>query len=149
MRFYFFTIKDHINEIILSNISVILVKVPLAILWGMINYFIGDNHTTVGALIVLILIDFITALIAKYKIGEKIESRKALKTATKLTVYALFVSGAHLTEKIVLGSTFIDEVVISFLALTELISIIENIGLMGYVVPKKLLNQIKNLRDSK
>jgi phage-related holin len=95
----------------------------------------------------LIIIDLVTALAAEYKVGHAIESRKALKTVTKIVIYGLMVAGAHLTEEILPGTTFLDSAAISFLALTELISILENIGKAGYAIPKKLLNQLETLRE--
>lgn len=124
------------------------IKAIIAIGVISIDFLIGrENHTSMTMLIVLIAFDMVTAIIAEYKCGRPIESRKALKTATKIVVYGLMVSAAHLTEQIVPGTTFIDSAVISFLAVTELISILENAGKSGYAIPKKLLNRLDDLRD--
>lgn len=112
------------------------------------DYLVGaDNHSTMGMLAVLIGFDLCTAVMAAHKTGLVIESRKMLKTTVKLLVYAMMVSGAHLTESIVPGATFLDTTAISFLAITELISILENIGKMGYAIPNKLLNKLSEIRD--
>lgn len=142
------TIKAHVGEIGAKAVTGTWLKVPLAIAAGVVEYLIGaDNKASMAALLVLIGFDLATAIMAKFKIGEEIESRKILKTATKTVAYALMASGAHLAEKIVPGPTFLDSAVISFLALTELISIIENVGKMGYAIPQKLLNKIVEIRD--
>ena len=44
---------------------------------------------------------------------------------------------------------YLDDTIIAFLTLTELISIIENTGKMGYAIPKKLLLKLKSIRDEK
>lgn len=123
------------------------VKAICACLLVISDYLTGiDNRNNMKILITLIVIDMITAIISEMKLGHKIESRKALKTATKIVVYGLMVSGAHLTENAIPGTTFIDNAAISFLAVTELISILENIGKAGYAIPKKLLCKLHNIR---
>lgn len=142
------TARSHVAEICIGVISATWYKAPFALIAGLAGFMVGsDNKASMAALLVLIFIDLITAIGARFKIGEAIESRKILKTATKVVVYGLMVSGAHLTENIVPAATFIDTAAISFLAITELVSIIENAGKMGYAIPQKLLNKLVELRD--
>ena len=143
-----YTVKTQILEIISKACTACWLKIPTAAILGVATYLFGvENHASLVMLLVLITFDMITAIMSEWKQGHAIESRKALKTATKTFVYGLFASGGHLTEQIVPGATFIDNAVISFLALTELISIMENIGKMGYAIPKKLLNKLEDLRE--
>lgn len=116
----------------------------------MFSFLFGaDNHTILLALLTLIMIDFSTGLLASYQTGQPITSNRALKTAVKITAYGLLASAAHLTETIMPAETMIDSLVISFLAVTELISILENTGKMGYAIPKKLLNRLEEIRGEK
>lgn len=113
-------------------------------------YLVGaDQLSAINMLLLLIVIDFITGLSSSKVKGEVITSKKASRTAIKFVVYLMLVSSAHLAEVILPGDSFFETVVISFLALTEFISILENIGKMGYAVPLKLLNKLQELRDSK
>ena len=142
------SIKTQAAEAFISAHSLFGLKIMFAGLITAGNYLIGaDNQATMGMLVVLIAFDLISAVMAAHKTGLAIESRKMLKTTVKLIVYALMVSGAHLTESIVPGITFLDTAAISFLAITELISIIENVGKMGYAIPNKLLNKLSEIRD--
>ena len=144
------TLKIHLAQIFTKTTSAMHLKVPIALFVGMGDFLIGaENFVTMGMLVLLIIFDFITSIMSKYKTGETIESRKALKTVTKIFIYTMFVSGTYLTEQIIPGTTFLDNAVISFLAITELISIIENIGHMGYAIPKKLLNKLETLQKSR
>lgn len=106
-----------------------------------------QNPAILRALMILVVIDFITGIASAKVANEQIRSRAAVRSAFKVAVYGLLVSAGHLTEVIVPGNLFIEEAVVSFLALTELISVIENIGKMGFAVPSKLLNQLQKLRD--
>ena len=142
------TLKHQIYEILNNSCNFCWFKIPISYILGMLAYLIGDgNFGSMIAITVLITIDLITAIMAEFKIGNPIESRKMLKTATKLVVYTLFLAAINLTEGIVPGTTFLDEMVLSFLALTEAISVTENVGRMGYAVPQRILNQLKMLKD--
>lgn len=125
-------------------------KVPVCFILGAIAFLFGvENQSMLIGLLVLLTFDTIMGLFAAYKTGVPIESRRALKAASKLAVYAILCSGAFLVESILRGNTLIDEVMIAFLALTEFISIMENAGRMGFVVPQKLLNQLNMWRLQK
>lgn len=146
MGHYYSAIRQHSAEIVGAICSKASFKTASTLLVAGLDFFLGGNKQTVFAIFVLVSLDFITALMAKFKIKEPIESKKALKTVTKIVVYGLFISAATITEKTVPGTTFMDEVAISFLAITELISIMENIAKMGYTMPQKLLNQLYTLK---
>ena len=123
----------------------------LAFLVPVYGFLFGEIETQVSlGLVTLIVFDFFTGLAAAKKCGQEIKSAKIFRSAIKLVVYFLFVAAGHLVEvtnPIVLG--FVDDTIIGFLAITELISIIENIGNIGFAVPKKLLNKLQELNDSK
>lgn len=149
MNYYIHTIQEHLAQIRTKVSSGMFLKTPIMGLIVAADYLIGaENFATMGMLLVLIIFDFITALMVQYKIGNEVTSRKAFKTVSKIIVYALLVSGSVLTENIIPGTTFLDNMAISFLAITELISIIENIGHMGYAVPKKLLNKLESIQKT-
>lgn len=99
------------------------------------------------ALFCLISMDFVTGIISAKMSGAPIESRRAVKSAYKVAIYGLLVSAGHLVEGIVPFTAYIEEAVTTFLALTELISIVENAGKMGFAVPQRLLNQLQVWRD--
>lgn len=98
------------------------------------------------AIIVLVLLDFATGISAAKVSGEEIKSSKVFRSAVKVVMYMTLISASHLLEVAsVIG--FADDTVIAFLAATELISLIENVGRMGFAVPKKLLNKLQHFRD--
>lgn len=99
------------------------------------------------ALFALIVFDFITGVLSAYHTGEPIRSKGIVRTSFKIAVYGLLVSAGHLSDTISPFPAFIQDAITTFLALTELISIIENVGKMGYAIPKKLLYKLQRLRD--
>lgn len=121
--------------------------VPSLLIPGFGFLFGVGSEKIMLALLVLVAMDFITGVASAKKAGVPIQSRRAVKSAYKVAIYGLLVSAGHLTEGIVPLTTYIEEAVTTFLALTELISIIENAGKMGFAVPAKLLNQLQEWRD--
>lgn len=108
------------------------------------------TFTALVALLVLIIADFATSLVAirktgKSKRGQPFASYSVFGSAVKTVVYFTMVAAGFLTEKAV-PIPFIDDTIIGFLALTELISILENAGHAGYAVPKKLLEKLTKAR---
>lgn len=113
-------------------------------------FIFGDVHKTGHmAVLLLILADFITGISAAKMSGDEIKSSKIVRSAVKALIYFIMIAGAHLVEVAAPFVTFTDETVLAFLACTELISIMENSGKMGFAIPKKLLNKLQDFRDSK
>lgn len=110
--------------------------------------FGADNLFIVKAILALIIMDGITGIFAAYKVGDEIRSSRAVRSAYKLAIYGLLLSASHLAGVVTFDTNFVVIIMSTFLALTELISIIENAGRMGFAIPKKLLNQLQEWRDS-
>lgn len=124
------------------------VKAALSFIVGAYAFLFGVQNTeTVTAIVVLVIFDLITGVMAARKNGEPVSSRKAWKTAVKMGAYGMLMSAAYLTTRAIPGVGFVFTVMAAFLVLTELISVLENTGKMGYAIPKKLLGQLEHLRD--
>lgn len=105
------------------------------------------KHESLIALLLLIVLDFIFGIGAARVNGVGIKSSKIRRSAFKIATYYLMISAGFLTEK---GITFLplDETILAFLVLTELISILENAGRCGFAIPKKLLAQLEDYRST-
>lgn len=126
------------------------VKCSASFLYVVYSFMFDNLHTSsLFAIFMLIIIDFITGISAAKVSGEVISSAKVFRSAIKTVIYFMFISASHLMEMTTPLLSFADELVISFLAVTELISVMENVGKMGFVVPKNLLNKLHEFRDSK
>lgn len=122
-----------------------------AVLYVLGTFFFDVNQQlALISLFVLIIFDFLTAIANAYHKKIEIESRKVLVTAVKIVIYFGLIASANITEHAVaITESFLDETVLAFLALTEMISILENCGKLGFAVPKKMLNKLEKLRDEK
>ena len=114
------------------------------------SFFFGDiEKTIIVAVIVLTIFDMITGIMASVKTGHDIKSKRLLNTAIKLFIYMLLISAGHLTGSAIGLEIKADEVITFVIAITEIISILENASRMGYAIPKKLLNQLKDFKSQK
>lgn len=112
-------------------------------------FFFNEAKTdAMLALLFLIFFDFITGIALAKKTGIEIKSAKIFRSALKVAVYFMLVSSGYLTCKAGIEIIPIDSIIIMFLATTELISIIENFGKMGYAIPQKLLNQLEEYKKT-
>ena len=114
------------------------------------TFFFDSLHfQALIALFFLIMADFVFGLAASFRTGVEIKSAKILRSALKIVIYFAMVSVGFLAETAGLGFLPIDETIIGFLAVTELISILENVANMGYGIPLRLLNKLKKYKDTK
>lgn len=107
-----------------------------------------NQASSLLALFILILLDFVSGVSAARFNDQPIRSSKIKHTAIKITAYFAVIAGAHLVENGL--SNFLgilDETVTAFFLLTELISLLENVGKMGIDTPKKLINQITDYKN--
>jgi toxin secretion/phage lysis holin len=105
--------------------------------------------TSIAALVVLVIFDFILGIWCAFKTGKRIQSAKIFRTSLKLTIYMMLISAGYLTERATQLLPFVDDTIIAFLAVTELISLLEHAACLGLAIPKKLLNQLEDFQHSR
>ena len=120
---------------------------------GVIINLLGGWDNALAALFICIIMDYLTGLAVagvfkkspKTKNGA-LESRAGLKGLTRKIVMLFFVGAAH-TLDILIGTDYIRYTVIIGFICNELISLIENAGLMGVPIPKVLTKAIDVLKN--
>lgn len=141
---------NYTSQLFSSVCSHLLSKCLVALLYIVYSFTFNEgHHVAMVSILILIIFDFITGLTAVKINGEEIKSSKIRRSALKVLFYFLLISSGNLAEKAVGINFFLDETIMGFLAATELISIIENVGRIGFAVPKKMLNKLEKFRDSK
>jgi len=119
---------------------------------GVAVYFIGGFDLFLEALLVCMLVDYIMGLTLAglYQRSEKTDTGGLnsfvgwMGISKKITSLLFVIIGVELQK--MTGIVGIREGIIIALVLNELISIIENAGLMGVPVPKPLLDVIDVLK---
>ena len=120
---------------------------------GVIINLLGGWDNALAALFICIIMDYLTGLAVagvfkkspKTKNGA-LESRAGLKGLTRKIVMLFFVGVAH-TLDILTGTDYIRYTVIIGFICNEVISLIENAGLMGVPIPKVLTKAIDVLKN--
>lgn len=118
---------------------------------ALVSYFLGWNEA-LEALLVLMVIDYMTGLLAAYICPDmKLNSIRGLKGICKKIMILLLVVLAHELEKAA-GVPAVQSVVTWFFIGNEGLSIIENAAKAGVPVPKRLrdtLEQLTKEREAK
>jgi toxin secretion/phage lysis holin len=122
-------------------------------LGGFIAYLLGGFEASVITLLIFMFIDYLTGLIVAgvFKNSDKCEngclnSRAGWNGLCKKFVTLMFIIIANRLD-IQMGTTFIrDAVCLAFIS-NELISIVENAGLMGIPIPKVITDAISVLKN--
>lgn len=124
----------------------------IGILGGFVSSLFGGWSGSLNTLLIFMGIDYITGLVtagvfhaSKKSSDGNLESRAGWKGLVRKCMTLLMVLiGARLD--LLIGTTFIrDGVVIAFLA-NELLSITENLGLMGVPIPDQIIRSVEVLK---
>ena len=115
---------------------------------ALVSYFLGWNEA-LEALLVLMVIDYMTGLLAAYICPDmKLNSIRGLKGICKKIMILLLVVLAHELEKAA-GVPAVQSVVTWFFIGNEGLSIIENAAKAGIPVPAKLRDTLEQLQTEK
>lgn len=110
-------------------------------------HWIFDSRTeALVTITALIFLDTLTGALKAWK-AKKLSSGGFFRFALKCVVYFILMATAALVDK-VMPIPFASIIMVTFLAATEAISIMENLGAAGYAVPTALLKRLRALRDA-
>ena len=127
----------------LQVIDPTVAKVCLAALLS-ITFFFGNLYTQgLIAIVMLLVFDTVLGVAATYHEQQPITSRKFGRVILKGIIYLSSISAAYFAD-LTIPYDFIQATMIAFVGMTEFVSVLENIGRLGFSTPKKLLNQLNN-----
>ena len=124
----------------------------IGVIGSLVTSFFGGWTASLTTLLIFMCIDYLTGLVVagvfhaspKTETGA-LESRAGLKGLIRKFSMLLFVLIGHRLD-VAVGTTYIrDAVCIAFMT-NELISIVENAGLMGLPIPAVIINAIDILK---
>ena len=124
-----------------------LIQSVAAFFAGMASFLWGGVDGLLYALIVFMILDYVTGVIVavtKHELSSEIGFKGIAK---KVLVMALVAVGHILDEHILGGGAFCRSAVIGFYIANEGISILENAGELGIPLPKKLIAVLKQLKS--
>lgn len=123
------------------------VKSILAAICTMFGFVFGDLNGLMIALIALIVLDYISGVLAAV-VEKKLSSEVGAKGIAKKIFMLLIVAVANIVDINVIGEGHVlKSVTVVFYIANECISLIENAGRLGVPVPKKLLDVLEQLKN--
>lgn len=106
--------------------------------------FGGLSSQAVLGLIVLITMDFCVAIWDERKHGQEVTAKKSKRTPIKILVYFSMIAGGHMVEYgLPVQAQLLDDSILAFLLVTELISVMKHFGNLGYKTPNKIINSLQ------
>lgn len=109
-------------------------------------FFFGNLYTdALVAIAMLMLLDFFLGMAASKYEDKPLTSRRAADSVKKGIIYFTAISAGYFAD-LTIPFNVIQATMVGFVGATEFISILENVGRMGYDTPKKLLNQLKDFK---
>lgn len=124
-------------------------KLMLSGVLSILFFFFGNLYTdALIAILMLMIFDTVFGIAAAYYEGSPITSRQFSRSVIKGVVYFMGISAGYFAD-LTVPFDIIQGTMIAFVGVTEFISILENMGRLGYQTPKKLLNQLKDYQSNK
>ena len=112
-----------------------------------LSFLFGDMEGMLIALIALIILDYISGVIAA-AVEKRLSSEVGAKGIAKKIFMLLIVALANIVDINVIGDGHVlKTVTVVFYICNECISLIENAGRIGVPVPKKLLDVLEQLKN--
>lgn len=119
----------------------------MAAICTLLSFLFGDMEGLMVALIALIILDYISGVIAA-AVEKRLSSEVGAKGIAKKIFMLLIVALANIVDTSVIGDGHVlKTVTVVFYICNECISLIENAGRIGVPVPKKLLDVLEQLKN--
>ncbi len=131
------------------SIDLIWAKVQAAVaaIGGYLGYFVGGVDGLMTALIIFMVIDYITGLLCAVA-DKKLSSTVGFKGICKKVLIILLVGAAHIVDLHVVGNgNALRSAVLCFYLSNEGVSLLENAAHLGLPIPDKLKMVLEQLHD--
>ncbi|MED3623273.1 MULTISPECIES: phage holin family protein [Neobacillus] len=112
---------------------------------AVVGYLFGGWSVLLQILLALVIIDYVTGLLASGVEG-KLSSKVGFKGIAKKIMIFCLVAVGHLIDKAIGDGSMIQNAIIFFYLGNELLSILENAGRTGLPVPDQIKNAINVLK---
>ncbi len=138
---------DNIKSIFMNIAAHADWKIAIGAGAWMFDWIFGVRQQAVLVVGLLLILDTATGFAYAFK-QNNVSSKGFFRFAVKLCVYFTLIVTGRLVDK-VLPYQFAAPVMESFLAITEAISIMENLSRCGFAVPVSLIKRLANARGDR
>ena len=131
------------------SIDIVWAKIQMAVaaIGGWLGYFLGGMDGLMIALIVFMVLDYITGMMCAV-IDKKLSSTVGFKGICKKVLILMLVGVAHIIDLHVVGTgSALRSAVICFYMSNEGLSLLENAAHIGLPIPDKLRDILTQLHD--
>ena len=131
------------------SIDIVWAKIQMAItaIGGWLGYFVGGVDGLMTALIIFMVIDYITGLMCAVA-DRKLSSAVGFRGICKKVLIILLVGVAHIVDLHVVGTgSALRSAVVCFYLSNEGVSLLENAGHLGLPIPEKIKTVLEQLHD--
>lgn len=123
------------------------VQAAVAAIGGYIGYFVGGMDGLMTALLVFMVIDYITGLMCAV-VDRKLSSAVGFKGICKKVLIMMLVGVAHIVDLHVVGTgSALRSAVVCFYLSNEGVSLLENAAHLGLPIPDKLKMVLEQLHN--
>jgi toxin secretion/phage lysis holin len=123
-----------------------LFKVGATVTGGFVGWAFGGWSVLLQVLLALVVIDYLTGLLASGVEG-KLSSKVGFKgIAKKLMIFSLVAVG-HLIDKLIGDGSMVQNAIIFFFVGNEVLSVVENAGRSGLPIPPVLTKAVEVLQS--
>ena len=129
------------------SIDIVWAKIQMAVaaIGGWLGYFLGGMDGLMIALIVFMVLDYITGLMCAV-IDKKLSSAVGFKGICKKVLILMLVGVAHIVDLHVVGTgDALRSAVVCFYLSNESVSMLENAAHLGLPIPEKLKSVLVQL----
>ena len=109
-------------------------------------YIFGGLDIALQCLLMVIVIDYITGLIKSYK-NSKLNSKIGIKGLLKKIGILCLVALSVVIDRLTGDTGYVRTMIIYYLVANEGLSILENLGEIGIIVPEFLKKRLEQLKD--
>ena len=111
-----------------------------AIVGGVTGFLFGKWDLPLQILLTSMVLDYVSGMLKAFYLGE-VSSRKGYKGLIKKVGILFTIVVANLTD-LILGLTIFRSAICMFFCMNELISVLENVSLLGVPIPEFLTNKL-------
>ena len=127
--------------------TILTMKLGFSLIGGIIGFMFGEIDGLLLALIVFVVIDYVTGFICAWA-EKKLSSEVGAKGIAKKVFIFMLVAVANIIDTQILhNGAAIRTAVIFFYLANEGVSICENAGRLGLPIPKKLRSVLEQLNE--
>ena len=129
------------------SIDIVWAKIQMAVaaIGGWLGYFLGGMDGLMIALIIFMILDYITGLMCAV-IDKKLSSAVGFKGICKKVLILMLVGVAHIVDLHVVGAgDALRSAVVCFYLSNESVSMLENAAHLGLPIPEKLKSVLTQL----